>query len=116
MRAGPRGAVYQARCAGGQDQKLEWTCCLPWSVQLVLAPAAPSKRFFFFPGGHAEPGDNGQDKATAAREALEEVGLDLSEGYDFVGVLSDRSVFQTRNVLNHNRMRIGICAGRLDAA
>ncbi|KAL1916314.1 uncharacterized protein VTP21DRAFT_5931 [Calcarisporiella thermophila] len=49
-----------------------------------------------FPGGKQEEADNGDDRATAEREAREEVGLDLT-GPEFLclGALDDREVSST---------------------
>ena len=46
----------------------------PWSGQMA------------FPGGRAEPGD-GDLRATAMRETLEEIGLDLARDGEFLGPL-----------------------------
>jgi 8-oxo-dGTP pyrophosphatase MutT (NUDIX family) len=53
----------------------------PWSGHMAL------------PGGHAEPTDPDLS-ATAERETLEEVGLDLRQAAELVGRLSDRSPAQ----------------------
>jgi 8-oxo-dGTP pyrophosphatase MutT (NUDIX family) len=53
----------------------------PWSGHMAL------------PGGHAEPSDTDLS-ATAERETLEEVGLDLRRAAEQLGRLSDRSPAQ----------------------
>jgi len=48
----------------------------PWSGQMA------------FPGGRAEPGD-GDLRATAIREAREEIGVDLSRAAEYLGALDE---------------------------
>jgi len=43
-----------------------------------------------FPGGKQERGET--DRQTAERETMEEVGIDLSRGFLFLGRLNDRNI------------------------
>lgn len=69
LREGPEGLelLFIRRAEHPQD---------PWSGQMA------------FPGGRAEPGDEGL-RDTAIRETLEEIGLDLAREAELLGVLDE---------------------------
>jgi len=64
-------------------------------IKRATYPTDPWSGHVALPGGGAEPADEGEDEATAAREAREEVGIDLLDGtWARLGrVARDRTIF-----------------------
>ena len=77
-------AIFRVHPSTGEEQVLFIRRAVnsndPWSGNVAL------------PGGRQDASDNGDDEATAMREAREEVGLDLSaDGWDRLGRLVVRA-------------------------
>lgn len=62
-------------------------------IQRADNPNDPWSGHMGFPGGRPEPQDDGSCRATAERETLEELGLDLKQHADHLGKLREQLVY-----------------------